>query len=501
VAHDHAFSERRMQILRELLTSLSLVLSVLCCLFFMLAMHFIVTIVAPAAIYDTAIVLIISVVSVGIGVVSSLPTTHQTRIFGIAVMVVMLYFVIALTISFTSDYPGLYTAAFAVFGVFGTSRMLGGFVAGNKLFANIPLWKRRPDKFPEEMIRRRLLEFDRRIKYNARTVISMTVIFSIGVVLALSSVENTNSRFLVFGAPFLWIASVLFVHTRIIIRMKRMFVDGFRVEERHIIQPLMYTAIASVIVLVVAGVLARDASILHYSVFIRLIENIFGIQHDRDASIGYPTFGMTLPGSQYAGSGPPATSRTAMTNLRPFAFIFRYLVLGGAIAATVVYIVVSILRMRSAGRHPAQSFRRRMRRGKSWLRYALVRAVRIWRIFIDSFRSMLRLRHRWSSSERGKTKSRKDTLSDPGAIKRIERNSVLRWHQRLLVWGRKHGMEAPWAATADEYLELIASAFPEHAEAIIEITGVFDDAFYSRVPVGRGRLRGYIRCVKTILKT
>ena len=91
-------------------------------------------------------------------------------------------------------------------------------------------------------------------------------------------------------------------------------------------------------------------------------------------------------------------------------------------------------------------------------------------------------------------------LSDPGAIKRFERNSVLRWHQRLLDWCRKHGVETPWAATADEYLELIASAFPEHTDAIIEITGVFDDAFYSRVPVGRGRLPGYVRCVKTIIK-
>ena len=494
---------QKLAVFREIVMVLSLFFIVLYVLFFLVAMHFLIVAIVPATISATLPTLIVTVTSIAIGVLLSLPAlSGESRRMSASLIFFTIYAVSAILASRLGDFPGIYTLPYALFGIVGTTFMFTDFAAIVRFFENIERWRSRRDRHSADFLTDEIIEFDRRIRSLTITVITMGFIL-IGVsAAALAAAGGIAVGLLVLVAVFLFSGTLIVTVSRIIVRLKTMFVAGHDVDERHFVRPLAYTLIATVTVVIIGGALASDYSPLNYSIFTRALERIFNVSESDQ-----PAFSSTDTAAGFSDAPAPITepvpphtggAEAASGGLRVLLIIVRYVLLGLALLAGFLYIVFYLLRVR---REESPSFavtnrRRKNRRAK----LILLRIFRIWRVLSLSLRGLFGRRSR---TVRPKIDTHPSISASQGTDtwSRRERNSMLRWYRKLVTWGERHDIPSSRSSTAREFTRQIIYLRPDLKPTLESIAETFDESFYSPVRIGRIRVRRYIHDVRAITKS
>ena len=511
VLRNRGFSERRAQLLADLLSFIYVAFVVVFCFAFMASMHYLVVAIFPRALLFTIPTIIVILGSILLAAYTSGAKTTRGCL-GLSVAFIVLYAIIAIATTKSAGYAGTYTIPYVLFGLMGTSMLLADFGKISRLFTNIPKWKAQPEMFSADFLRDEFIDFDKRISSVTVFVASVLVIFVASIVFALNTANTMTSWFLLLAVPVLWSATLIIVFTRIILRLKRLYIEGFDVGEGHVIRPVAYTLSLSVILLAIAGFFAADSSVFSYSALTGVFDNIIGYDRERvrtteDRQIDEmipPQREDTVPIAESdvpEAAEPVASAGDASEDLRIVFLVIRYVALGLAALLGLGYVVFSLLRIRHAGEEPREILRQSIHRGRDRARLAFIRFVRMWRIFSRNFRDALsRRKHRDRRVKSRASIELQKIRSTDDIDKHIERHTVLRWYMRLTGWGHKNGVDASKTHTAAEYLELISEIRPDLANETHAISTTFDTAFYSPAPVGRERLRTYIRDIKTVMK-
>ena len=112
---------------------------------------------------------------------------------------------------------------------------------------------------------------------------------------------------------------------------------------------------------------------------------------------------------------------------------------------------------------------------------------------------MFRFRPRERGVERDIAESHLRRQSrEVNARTRIEKNTILRWYRKLVVWGERREIPPSKTSTAREYARRIVALRPELEATIESITMTFDESFYSSSRLGRTRIRKYVRDVRAV---
>jgi len=88
----------------------------------------------------------------------------------------------------------------------------------------------------------------------------------------------------------------------------------------------------------------------------------------------------------------------------------------------------------------------------------------------------------------------------PDRRKRLEMDRVRREFFRLVEWGERAGARRIESATADEYAGALARIVPESAGSLASVVEIFDEAVYSRRPIGRERIQELRRSVDEVVR-
>jgi hypothetical protein len=503
----------------DLIAAVSIALVVLDAFFFLVAVHLLIAAIAPAVIYHSLATLAVVIISLAVSVFSGVGTLEGRQRGSMpATLIAVVYSVVALIAGSNSSYPGLYTVPFAFAGTLGAGLFLADFGRISLLFSSIPKWRSQPHLYSTDFIRDELVDFDRRVSNVTVAVIATAALFVALSAVALSTTDRVTAWFTLIAAPFLWTSTVIVVFTRILLRLKRMYLAGHTIEEHHLVRPLVTTIVGSLAILVAAGLLAGDSSPFHYSTLTASVESMLNIDPERreerrraayDDGLEYPT----SPTDSVDSAGEETTGSEQLpeivkapdveVDLRTTLVVLRFVALGIGVAVAVWYVVVSVLRMRRVDRKGAR-LRDGYRSGRRRFRIALLRVARLWRLFaagvLDALRRSRRSRRLPREAERGlEAATLRRAHQRQEVMKAIEMGSILRWYRRLVAWGRRNGVAEPKAATADEYLSLIAGRFPEHAAATGRIAVLFDEACYSPGSIGRAKIREYAASIRSIM--
>lgn len=89
----------------------------------------------------------------------------------------------------------------------------------------------------------------------------------------------------------------------------------------------------------------------------------------------------------------------------------------------------------------------------------------------------------------------------PDRRKRLEMDRVRREFFRLVEWGEQRtGTRRFDSSTADEYTHALSRVVPGRAETLASVAAIFDEAVYSRRPIGRERMQALRRSVDEVVR-
>jgi hypothetical protein len=494
--------------IQDVVVLFAVIFVLLCVGCFLLSVHFLLVSVFPELAEHTLIICIVSLASVAFGGTVSLPdanVSHGYRGIFLGAFLIVVYALFA-GFGFGASYPLWYSLIFVTFGVVGTAFFIGNFAAIGIFFGKMAEWRRNNSILSKDYLRDQVTEFDSRLKRSGISISLLLFCFVVICIVVFISAAGVNSIFYWFGPLFIWFAAVLYLFTRLLRRIKVLFIEGHKIDEGSIIKPFLYGTIISFVLLLLVTLLAADTSPLHYSKIYNLATELvdFSIeprQRPAESSSDYnesaPSEGIddesievqevTIP------TGFPPIDKQAVWN------VIRYILIGMAAAGIVFYVLVTLWRRREVTEDFARSARvRYLSRISRSLRLMMLRMMRMWRYIALNFRSLLQRRDKnrelSSTSEMQQLKK----IRPDSFVKRIEMNTILRFYKRLIDWGEKRGVSYRSSFTAGELVALLSALRPEKAGVFERVENTFEAAFYSPVRLGRDRIRAYVHDVKDI---
>ena len=492
----------------------AVIVVLLCIGCFLLSVHFLLVSVFPDLARHTLIIFIVSLTSVAFGITISLPganVSHGYRGIFLGVFMIVVYALFA-GLGFGASYPLWYSLIFVTFGVVGTAFFIGNFAALGIFFGKMAEWRRNNSILSKDYLRDQVNEFDARLRRSAVSASLLLFIFVVICIVVFISAARVNSIFYWFGPLFIWLAAVLYLFTRLLRRIKLLFIDGHKIDEGSIIKPFLYGVIVSFALLLLVTLLAADTSPLHYSKIYNLVTELVDFQIEARKRSPEPSSGFKQSEPSDAIDGEaideafeaqqeavipasiPLIDKTAIWN------VVRYVLIVLGAAGIVFYVLVTLWRRREVTEDFARSARTRyLKRISRSLRLMMLRMMRMWRYIALNFRSLLRRRDKNRAISSPSELQQLKKLRPDSFVKRIEMNTILRFYKRLIDWGERRGVSYRSSLTAGELIVMLSVLRPEKAGEFERIEHTFESAFYSLERLGRDRIRVYVRDVKDII--
>lgn len=515
----------RADLTREAAILTSVACAALCVLFFLLTTLSLAVVIFPSLLVHIVALIVVTVASVAASLVLTLPqageTSGRTR-FGSAVLLLVLY-AAAAGLLFRDSFPVVASLPFAAAGLFATSTLIDDYSAFGSLLKELPMWQAAPERYEIEQVQDTLRRFDARVRRANGFLAALYGVILILLLICLILEKRVPTIVYVAAAPFVWLSMLLFLFSRILKRLERLYIEGYPMDAAAVLQPVVLAGAASLIVVVVAAVAAPDTSILHYSTLVSALTTFgrlyIGRSEQMGASAGPESGapetaagdrnGAVPPGSAEAGAAAPgvgadAVGRSLGTASDVVGDVFRIVLVAVAVVSVVTVVYLSIRRSGESGDRPARAT------AGDHVR----RAVRTLRLMLERFGLLLReVRHRLRLvfGKTGKRRSAREDAevgvevvaagreSGSGPAKRLEKNMVLRYYKRLVRWAERRGVPYRPSSTSEQVIHRLQNAFPADAAALHRVGAAFETAFYSPERLGRGGIRQYVRDVKSIM--
>ena len=477
----------------------------LCIGCFLLSVHFLLVSAFPELAEHSMIILIVSLASVVFGVTISFPganADHGSKGMFLGAFVIVVYALFA-GLGFSASYPLWYSLIFVTFGVVGTAFFVGNFAALGLFFGKMAEWRRNNSNLSRDYLRDQVNEFDARLKRSAIAVSFLLFIFVVVCIVVFITAARVNSIFYWFGPLFIWLAAVLYLFTRLLRRIKLLFIEGHKIDESSIIKPFSYGVIISFVLLLLVTLLAADTSPFHYSKVYNLVTKLVDFQIEprrRSAEPSDATDGEAIDEEAFETQQEVAIPTSIpLINKQAVWNVVRYFLIGLGAAGIVFYVLVTLRRQREVVEDFTRSARVRYlkRIGRS-LRLMMHRMMRTWRYVVLNLRSLFRRRDKNREISSQSELQHLKKIRPDSFVKRIEMNTILRFYKRFIDWGEKRGVSYHSSFTAGELIAMLSALRPEKAGVFVRVEHTFEAAFYSLERLGRDRVRAFVHDVKDI---